>query len=110
MWNGYQIVGAILIIGGALGGLLFWYGGKIQQEKSDSKQTKEIKESVEESGSDLKIGQERILAELISLTKTSQDRKADSNESVIKQAKKTYEIARNYNANFLIKEGYENQG
>lgn len=110
MWNGYQIAGAILIVGGAIGGLLFWYGGKIQQDKSGREQTKEIKKSVVESGAELISGQDRILKAIISLHKRLDEGQADSKKVIRRRAEKTYEVARNYNASFLVKEGYEKKG
>ena len=114
MWNGWQIAGAILTVGGAVGaavgGILFWYGGKIQQAKSDREQTEQIKKSVVESGTELKSNQDRILKEIELIRERMDVKQTLGKKELIDASKKTYEVAKNYNANLLLKEGYEKQG
>ena len=110
MWNGWQIAGAILMVGGAVGGLLFWYGGKIEGDKSDREHTEEIKESIGQSKVELEANQERILEEIILLHEKLDERHILSRKALLGKAKKTYEVVKNYNANFLLKEGYEKKG
>jgi hypothetical protein len=71
--------------------------------------TEEIKDTVTSSAEKVLEDQKKIIEE-IKLIYASIAGKKLTPEDVEKQAEKTFEIARNHNANFLLKEGYEEKG